>query len=127
MGDIEKGEYETRRAGLRAQMAQFVEADAHGRPKILDRLQRDLLDAGRAWDDADSAQRNRLARALFEAVIVLDGQVTAVRPRPEFQPYFVLSLEKATPPPNGTASTPIRAGGPEGIRTRTFEQPIFSS
>ena len=48
----------------------MAEAEAHGRPEMLDRLQRYLLNAGAAWDDADDAQRNRLVRALFERVIV---------------------------------------------------------
>ena len=59
-------------------MARLAEVDAHGRPEVLDRLQRYLLDAGAAWDDADAAQRNRLARALFEAVLVCDGHVEAI-------------------------------------------------
>jgi hypothetical protein len=71
---------------------------------VLERLQRYLLDAGKAWDDADPAQRNRLARALFEAVLVRGRHVDAVRPRPEFQPYFVLAKMATTPvPANGSA------------------------
>jgi len=36
---------------------------------MLDRLQRYVLNAGAAWDDANDSQRNRLARALFESVL----------------------------------------------------------
>jgi predicted trehalose synthase len=74
------------------------EPEAHGRPEMLYRLQRYVLNAGAAWDDADDAHRNRLVRALFESVNVRDGHLVAVRPRPEFQPYLALT-ETETPTP----------------------------
>ena len=119
LGDLSKGEYEARRAELRAELARLVEADGHGRPEVLERLQRYLLDAGAAWDDADSGQRNRLARALFETVLVRDRHLVAVRPRPEFQPYLAL-MEAATPTPatgGRRCHAEERGGGLEGIRT----------
>jgi site-specific DNA recombinase len=122
MGDIERKEYEARRGAIKAQLAQHVEADAHGRPEVLENLYRYLQDAGAAWDDAEPDQRNRLARALFDALLVRDGHLAAVRPRQEFQPYFNL-LETATPPHEGDGvNRKVRAGGPEGIRTRISEQ-----
>lgn len=119
MGDLGKSAYEARRADLRLQLARMVEANAHGHPEVLERLHRYLLDAGAAWDDADAAQRHRLARALFDAVIVRDSHVAAVRPRPEFQPYLTL-LDAQTPTPSqkGRRCQEVeRGGGLEGIRT----------
>jgi len=57
---------------------------------------------GVAWEAADAGQRNRWARALFEAVAVRDGHVAAVRSRPEIQPYLVLAKTE-TPLTNGAA------------------------
>jgi hypothetical protein len=54
---------------------------------------------------------------LFEAVIVVGGHLAAVRPRPEFRPYFGLAQETRTPILDGSASSAVRASGPEGIRT----------
>lgn len=117
LGELERADYEARRSALRLQLAQLVDADAHGRPEVLEHLQRYLLDAGAAWDDADASQRNRLAQALFETLLIKDGHLVSVRPRQEFQPYFNL-LETETPPPEGDgANGKVRAGGPEGIRT----------
>jgi hypothetical protein len=50
LGDIEKGDYEARRAPLRAELDRLQTADVHGRPDLLERLQTYLLDAGAAWD-----------------------------------------------------------------------------
>ena len=91
MGDLSKSEYESRRTELRTALARLEEPEAHGRPEMLDRLQRYVLNADAAWDDADDAQRNRLVRALFESVLVQDQHLVAVRPRPEFQPYLTLA------------------------------------
>jgi site-specific DNA recombinase len=91
LGDLPKSEYETRRATLRAELALFAEADGHGHPEVLGRLEKYLLNAADAWDAADAAQRNKLARALLESIMIRDGHIAAVHPRPEFQPYFVLA------------------------------------
>ena len=65
LGDLSKTESEARRAEPRVELARVTEADAHGRPEVLERRQRYLLDAGAAWDEADAGARNRLARALY--------------------------------------------------------------
>jgi hypothetical protein len=118
-GDLAKNEYESRRAELRNQLTNLSEEDGHGRPEILERLQRHLLNAGAAWDDADASQRNRLIRALFEGVQVRERHLVSVRPRPEFQPYLTL-LDAETPSPVAKERRCLndeRGGGLEGIRT----------
>src|SRR6185503_16518965 len=102
LGDLSKSEYEARRGELRTALARMEEPESHGRPEMLDRLQRYVLNAGAAWDDADDAQRNRLVRALFESVLVRDRHLVAVRPRPEFQPYLTLADMENPPLPTGT-------------------------
>jgi hypothetical protein len=122
VGDLSKSEDEARRAGLRTALARMEEPAAHGRPEMLDRLQRYVLNAGAAWNDADDAQRNRLARSLFESVLGSDRHLTTVQPRPEFQPYLALvETETPTLAVEGRRSHRVeRGGGLEGIRTRTF-------
>ena len=112
-------QYASRRADLRAELARLPQPEAHGRPEVLDRLESYLLNAAEAGADAASEQRNRLARSLFEAILVRDEHVTAVHPRPEFQPYFVISQETTATPAEDEASlsTDVRWGGLEGIRT----------
>jgi hypothetical protein len=102
MGDLSKHEYETRRTELRTTLTRLEEPEAHGRPEMLDRLQRYVMNAGAAWDDADDAQRNRLVRARFESVLVHDQHLVAVRPRPELQPYLTLAHTGDPPLPTGT-------------------------
>ena len=125
LGDLPKAEYETRRQQLRAELSRLEETEAHARPEILEQLQRYLLDAGAAWDDAEPAQRNRLARALFEVILVRDRHIAAVRPRPEFQPYFVLA-EETTEPSHQSDETALSqegsGGGLEGIRTPDLQR-----
>jgi hypothetical protein len=97
LGDLSKVEYERKRADLKMELTHLDEADVHGRPEVLDRLREFLLDAAEFWTERDAAQRNRLATALFEVVFIKDGHIFEVRPRPEFQPYFVLASEPSPP------------------------------
>ena len=46
-----------------------------------------------AWDEATQEQRNKLAKALFEEILVEDNKVVAVKPRHELEPFFKLSYE----------------------------------
>jgi Recombinase len=68
---------------------------------------------------ADAAQRNRLVRALFEAVHVQDRHLVSVRRRPEFQPYLVLTEAEtpSLPQQERRCLGEERGGGLEGIRT----------
>jgi hypothetical protein len=103
MGDLHKADYEARRAEL----VRLTEADAHGRPEVLERLQRYVLNAGAAWRDADAGQRNRLGKALVQGVMVRDGHLVSVLPRPEFEPYFVLAeMKQPTRQESGSAVSP---------------------
>ncbi len=67
-----------------------------GKEESLDRLALFLSNVASAWDAATPEQRNKLARTLFDEVIVEDTKVVAVRPRPELEPFFKLNLECQT-------------------------------
>jgi hypothetical protein len=70
------------------------------------RLREFLASVADAWTEATSEQRNRLAKALYAEVWINQKTVVSVRPRPEFEPFFLLDCQEK----GGT-------GGPEGIRT----------
>ena len=74
----------------------------------LDGLAHFLGSVASAWDAATPEQRNKVARTLFDEVIVEDTKVVAVRPRDELEPFFKLNLE---------CRTSDIAGDPDRIRT----------
>jgi hypothetical protein len=65
------------------------------------------LHGAAAWPE----QRNRLARLLFDEVVINDERVTAVKPRPELAGFFLLDFQK-----RAGLSHEYRTGGPDGRR-----------
>jgi len=59
----------------------------------LERLAALLRNVVEGWRLADQKQRNRMARALFNGVLVRDKQVVVVRPKKELEPFFKVSYE----------------------------------
>src|SRR5438552_4173344 len=92
------------------------EPEAHGAPGVLECLERYLLNVGTAWTEADGEQRNKIARAVLNHIVIRDGHTVAVQPRPEFQPYLGLAQKKSDLL-STTLSTAGRGSGLEGIRT----------
>ena len=80
-GDLEKGEYQQRKAVLAAQLA-ALPSGAEPIRAVADRLAAYLADIAAAWGDATPEERNRLARQLFAEAVVDNRTVVAVRPRP---------------------------------------------
>ena len=105
-GDTPKAEYQVKREEIRREMATLAAPDEQG--QVLGRLAHFLAKVADAWKEASQEQRNRLARSLFEEVMAEDGRLLAVKPRPEFEPFFKLNFER---------QTADIAGDPEGIRT----------
>jgi hypothetical protein len=60
----------------------------------LGRLRELLASVATAWREASSEQKNRLARALYEEVWIESKRVVAVKPRPEFEPFFLLARQE---------------------------------
>ena len=67
-----------------------LDAQDSGRTIRLQGLAGLLSDVSRAWQIAEPTQRNRLAKLLFEEVIVHSERGAAVKPRPELAGFFVL-------------------------------------
>jgi hypothetical protein len=72
----------------------------------LSRLATFLASIASAWDAATQEQRNRLARHLFEEVVIEDTWVTKVKPRPELLGFFALDYAQR--------QAMYRTGGPDG-------------
>jgi len=81
------------------------------RSKELDKLAKFLANVVDAWDEATQGQRNKLTKILVE-----DNKVTAVKPRPELEPFFKLSYE---------CHAKDIACDPEGNRGRQYLQYIW--
>lgn len=87
-GDISRVEYVTERDALTAELATLRDDD--DRAAIHARAAELLGDVAAAWRSANQAQRNQLARLMFQSVEIKDNRVVAVTPQPDFQPFFIL-------------------------------------
>ena len=81
---------------------------------FLERLALFLGNVGQAWAVAGPRNRNRLAKRLFEAVIVRDEQVVAVKPQPGLRAFSALNED--------TRHTESLSGDPDGIRTHDLHR-----
>ncbi len=69
---------------------------------------------------ASQEQRNRLARLVFEEVVINDDRVAAVKPRPELAGFFALDCQ--------VRGLEVNAGGSDGGRLRERYTPaVFPS
>ncbi len=102
-GDLEKGEYQQRKAALTAELAALPK-EAEPSAAVAGRLAAYLADLAAAWRDATPEERNRIARQLFAEAVVENRTVVAVKPRPDLLPFF--------------RTVKWCVGGSDGIRTR---------
>ena len=104
-GDLDRSAYRQERDALTTELATLVVDD--DRSRVLARAATFLSDLPLAWGQATQAQRNRLARLIFQQVRIHDDRVVAVLPQPDFMPFFALE-----------ALSKDSTGGSDGIRTR---------
>ena len=110
-GHKTKEEYLMEHDEIQAQLQRMSPpADRSGQ---LERLAQFLASVATAWAEASQHQRNKLAGTLFDEIWVDDTRVTAVKPRPELEPFFKLNLE---------CHNPDIAGDPDGIRNGDLEE-----
>ena len=88
-GDIAKEEYLKEREGIQRQLKTFTSTGS--RASTLGKLAEFLSSVVKAWKEANQEQRNKLARTLFQEIWIKDKQVVAVKPQPEFEPFFQLN------------------------------------
>jgi DNA invertase Pin-like site-specific DNA recombinase len=91
-GDIGREEYHSEKDQIEGQLAKLTPFITSGEP--LKRLAEFLANVTIAWDKANNEQRNKLARCLLQEVWVKDKEVVAVKPQPEFEPFFKLNWEE---------------------------------
>ena len=105
-GDLDPADYQTQRDELTEELNALGFADEQN--EALERTAELLANLPEAWNTANQFQRARLAQILLESVKIKDSRVEAVKPRPEFVPFFALDYFER------------RAGscGSDGIRTR---------
>jgi hypothetical protein len=104
-GDLDRSAYRQERDALTTELATLAVDD--DRSRVLARAATFLSDLPLAWGQATQAQRNRLARLIFQQVRIHDDRVVAVLPQPDFMPFFALE-----------ALSKDSTGGSDGIRTR---------
>ena len=59
-----------------------------------------------AWRAASQRQRNKLAKTLFDRVVIEDNRIVLVKPKPELKQFFKMNFE---------CNSRDIAGDPEGI------------
>jgi len=93
IGDITEREYMIEKAKVDTQLEGLSPHDCES--TVLQGLADFLRDIPAAWRAARQDQRNALARQLFEEVWVEDDRVVALKPMPNLEPFFRLSLEQS--------------------------------
>jgi len=73
-------------------------------PEALSRLGAYVREVHTAWQDADKANRRLLVRTLFEQLWVVGERIVAVKPAPQFAPFFRV-LQRPDPTPDGGVRT----------------------
>ena len=98
-GDITEEEYRNQRDAVKRELSELpVENQDAG---TLERLADYLSSVKQGWQNADQAQKNRLARVLFEEVKVQDRQVVALKPVKELEACFQVSYQCQQKSPAG--------------------------
>lgn len=117
-GDLTREEYQAQRAELELKLAALV--SPVDRESSITKARELLRDLGGAWELATPAQRNKMARLLFDRVeIDLSAErVAAVVPTADFAPFMVLEFEAREEKRTGERQLTGPSCGSDGIRTR---------
>jgi hypothetical protein len=92
--DITRAEYLAEREKVKRALA-TLDGRATGADTRLAGLAGLLADVAAGWNAATPEQRNRLARLLFEEIVIDDNRIVAVKPRPELAGFFLLDCQTA--------------------------------
>ena len=86
-GDLDQGEYRKRKAALTEELAVLPTENAPT-AEVGEYLARFLADISTAWEVATPEEKNRLARQLFNRVLIENRTAVEVTPRPDLLPFF---------------------------------------
>ena len=90
-GHIQKDKYLNKHVEIKRELDRLTPPETES--DKLDRLASLLKSVPDMWIEANQEQRNKLACALFDDVIVEHNRVVAVKPKAELIPFFKLSYE----------------------------------
>ncbi len=110
-GDIERAAYLAERERLQRELVTLTARDDATGDQLATFAEL-IGNVARVWEEATPEQRNRLARLIFEEVVIDDERVMAVKPRPELAAFFTLDSQR-----RGLSTYACR-GGSDGARTR---------
>lgn len=110
-GDITKSEYTKQKHEIEVEILRLQPLEAT--PDRIEQLAELLADIINAWDKATGEQRNKLVRTLFQEIWVKDEQIVAVKPQPEFEPFFGMNWEEFVREMKSNDKTP--SGSPERL------------
>jgi len=108
-GHVAKDQYLDKHNEIKRELSAIVPVDDN-----LDKLAHFLENVAEAWSEATQEQRNRLANALFESIIIEHDRVIAVKPRQELRPFFQLSYQESL------QKYHVPTGAPSGSLIQTF-------
>ena len=106
-GDIGKEEYQREKGQTEGNLAKLIPFNNSAEP--LQRLAEFLANITAAWDKANNEQRNKLARCLFQEVWLKDKEVVAIKPQPEFEPFFKLNWDEFSKVMKSKGQSPPRS------------------
>lgn len=118
--DIDLGTYQRQKATIAEELATLPQDDGGGEDAAV-RLAAFLSDLSEAWAVATPTERNKLARELFDEVLIDRRTAVAVRPRPELRPFFALvelPRVQADDAPDPDGSDGSDSGGKGGLMTQ---------
>jgi site-specific DNA recombinase len=90
-GDITKQEYRDKRQAMQWELKALIVPESE--QQVLSKLAHFLANVADAWRTANQEQRNKLAKTLFEQILVEDNKVVAVKPQPQLEPFFKLNFD----------------------------------
>jgi hypothetical protein len=112
-GEMDRAEYQGERKAV-SDMLAALPAESNPESDAGEQLAAFLADVASAWRVATPTERNKLARQLFQSVVVSNRTAVAVVPRPDLRPFFFALPRPEGVNPDGKECT----GGSDGIRTR---------
>lgn len=115
-GDISREDYQREKEETVSQLTKLIPFNVS--TELLKKFAEFLANVTIAWDQANNEQRNKIARCLFQEVWIKDKEVVAVKPQPEFEPFFKLNWEEFSKVMKFRSQSPSGSPIPTKLDTR---------
>ena len=90
-GDMARDEYLGKREAIQRELKALLAPESE--KQVLAKLAHFLANVADAWRGANQEQRNKLAKRLFEEILIEDEKIVDVKPRPDLEPFFKLNFK----------------------------------